>query len=339
MIVPDGIILSISGKSITIEERNFFKKIKPLGFVLFSRNFKDKNQIIKLIKELKKVSLNKFALIFIDQEGGKVQRLKNSEFTCFAPQKRFGEIYLQDKKQSKKLSYFSSFLLGSELKSIGVDVNFSPVCDLFFEFGNKIIGDRSFGSDPYMVRQLVSQFSKGLRHSGVLPVLKHFPGHGRSLVDTHHNPSEITTNLNTLWKEDFIPFLNLKNESLLMLAHIKFTKIDNKVATYSKRVNNLLRKKFLFKGLILTDDISMKALDDDLTEITKNSYKAGCDVVLHCNGKLCDIKKIYPYVISLKKKYYHYFLNDMLNLKIKNHNISKIKEMLFLNNLIDKKCS
>ena len=199
----------------------------------------------------------------------------------------------------------------------------------FFEFGNKIIGDRSFGSDPYMVRQLVSQFSKGLRHSGVLPVLKHFPGHGRSLVDTHHNPSEITTNLNTLWKEDFIPFLNLKNESLLMLAHIKFTKIDNKVATYSRKINNLLRKKFMFNGLILTDDISMKALDDDLTEITKNSYKAGCDVVLHCNGKLCDIKKIYPYVISLKKKVLSLFLNDMLNLKLKIHNISKIKEMLF----------
>ena len=339
MTIPDGIILSISGKSITTEESNFFKKIKPLGFVLFSRNFKDKKQITKLIRELKQVSLNKLALIFIDQEGGKVQRLKNNEFTRFSSQKKFGDIYLEDKNKSKKLSYFSSFLLGTELKSIGVDVNFSPVCDLFFKFGDKIIGDRSFGSNPFMVKQLCSQFSKGLRHSGILPVLKHFPGHGRSLVDTHDHPSEIMTDEKTLWKEDFVPFLNLKNESLLMLAHIKFTKIDNKVATYSSKINYLLRKKFLFNGLILTDDISMKALGDDLTEITKNSYKAGCDVVLHCNGNLSDIKKIYPYVRSLKKKYYHYFLNDMLNLKLKNHNISEIKEMLFSNNLIDIKCS
>ena len=119
----------------------------------------------------------------------------------FHPKKFLVKNICKIKKNLKKIIVFFFFFIRSELKDVGIDVNFSPVCDLHFEFGDNIIGDRSFGSDPYMVRQLVSQFSKGLRHSGVLPVLKHFPGHGRSLVDTHLNPSEITTDLNTLWKE------------------------------------------------------------------------------------------------------------------------------------------
>ena len=325
MNLPDGIILSTSGKSLTPQEKNFFRKTNPLGFVLFSRNYSNKEQIIRLIKELKNISKNKLVKIFIDQEGGRVQRFNKNGFTIYPPQNIFQKIYENEKKKAKKLSYLLSYLLASELKDVGVDVNFSPVCDLHFEFGDSIIGDRSFGSNPLMVKELSLQYCNGFRASGILPVLKHFPGHGRSLVDTHKNSSTINTNINILWKNDFVPFKNLKNQSLMMLAHIIFKEIDDKVATYSAKINKLIRNKFLFKGLIITDDISMKALDDDLVDVTKNSYNAGCDVILHCNGEIGEMKKIYP----------DFFLNDILNLKIKKHSIKKTKEILSMNSLIE----
>ncbi len=334
MPIPDGIICSIGGQSISKKEYDFFKQTNPLGFILFSRNYSNKRQIVELINELKNLTLNKSAFIFIDQEGGRVQRLKNSEFTTFPEQRFFGKMYKRNKMQSKKLSYLNSYLLANELKSVGVDINFSPVCDLFFNYANEIIGDRSFGSDPLIVRDLVLQFCRGFRDSGILPVMKHFPGHGRSLVDTHLEPSKVDEKLEVLRKNDFIPFQNLKNESLMMLAHIIYPKIDNEVATYSKKINKIIREELFFKGLILTDDISMKALSDNLTKILKKSYSAGCDVILHCNGKLNELKKFYEHTKKIKKKYYDYFINDILNLSLKKRSILNIRKILSSNNVI-----
>jgi len=334
MSIPDGIICSISGKSISKKEYSFFKQTNPLGFILFTRNYGNKRQISDLVNELKNLTLNKSLLIFIDQEGGRVQRLKNSSFTKFPEQRLFGEIYKKNKDKSKKLSYLNAYLLANELKNVGVDVNFSPVCDLYFNYANNIIGDRSFSSDPLIVRDLVLQYCKGFRDSGIIPVMKHFPGHGRSLVDTHLEPSEVDVKLDILRKNDFIPFENLKTESLVMLAHIVYPRVDNEVATYSKKINKIIRKELFFKGLILTDDISMKALSDNLKIIIKKSYSAGCDVVLHCSGKLDEVKSLYGYTKKIKKKYYDYFINDILNLKLQKINISNIKKILSSNNVI-----
>ncbi len=336
MSTPDGIICSLDSKSISKKEYIFFKQTNPLGFILFSRNFSNKRQITDLINELKNLTLNKSLFIFIDQEGGRVQRFKNSNFTKFPDQRFFGEIYKKNKSKSQELSYLNAYLLAYELKNIGVDINFSPVCDLFFNYANDIIGDRSFGSDPLLVRDLVFQYCKGFRDSGILPVMKHFPGHGRSLVDTHLGPSEVDVNFDILKKNDFIPFENLKNESLMMLAHIVYSKIDNEVATYSKKINKIIRNELFFKGLILTDDISMKALSDNLTIILKKSYNAGCDVILHCNGKLDEVEKLYGHTKKIKKKYYDYFINDILNLTLQKQNILNIKKILFSNNVIKK---
>ena len=334
MSIPDGVICSIEGKSISKKEYSFFKQTSPLGFVLFSRNYSDKRQLSYLINELKNLTLNNSPFIFIDQEGGRVQRLKNSSFTKFPEQSFFGEIYKKNKEKSKKISYLNAYLLANELKNVGIDINFSPVCDLYFNYANDIIGDRSFSSDPYIARDLVLQFCKGFRDSGILPVMKHFPGHGRSLVDTHLEPSEVDVALDILRKNDFIPFENLKTESLMMLAHIIYPKIDNEVATYSKKINKIIRKELLFKGLILTDDISMKALSDNLNIIIEKSYSAGCDVILHCSGKLEEVKKFYAYTKKIKKKYYDYFINDILNLKLQKRNILNIKKILSSNNVI-----
>ena len=333
MSIPDGIICSISGKSITKKEYYFFKQTTPLGFVLFSRNYNNKKQLTDLINELKSLTLNKSLFIFVDQEGGRVQRLKNSSFTKFPEQKAFGELYKKNKEKSKRLSYFNAYLLANELKNVGIDINFSPVCDLYFNFANDIIGDRSFSSDPLIVRDLVLEYCKGFRDSGILPVMKHFPGHGRSLVDTHLEPSKVDVTLDIMRKNDFIPFENLKTESLLMLAHIIYPKIDSEVATYSKKINTIIRKELFFKGLILTDDISMKALNDNLNIIIKKSYNAGCDVVLHCSGKLDEVKNFYDFTKKLKK-YYDYFINDILNLNLQKLNILNIKKILSSNNVI-----
>ncbi len=334
MSTPDGIICSIEGQSISKKEYSFFQKTNPLGFILFSRNYNNKIQITDLINELKNLTLNQSLLIFIDQEGGRVQRLKNSTFTKFPEQSLFGKMYKKNKEKSEKLSYLNAYLLASELKNVGVDINFSPVCDLYFNYANDIIGDRSFSSDPIIVRDLVLQYCKGYRDSGILPVMKHFPGHGRSLVDTHLEPSEVNVELDILRKNDFIPFQNLKTESLMMLAHIVYSKIDNEVATYSKKINKIIRNELFFKGLILTDDISMKALSDNLKIIIKKSYSAGCDVILHCNGKLDEVENLYEYTKKIKKKYYDYFINDILNLKLQKRNILNIKKILSSNNII-----
>jgi beta-N-acetylhexosaminidase len=300
-------------------------KTNPLGFVLFKRNYSDKNQLRNLISDLKEITLNKNLLIFVDQEGGKVQRFDGKGFTKFPAQSFFGEIYKKDKKKSLELAYKSSFLMGTELKSIGVDVTFSPVCDLFFPDSDEVIGSRSFSENPKAVLDLSKAFCKGFNDSDIYPVLKHFPGHGRSKFDTHFKKSVIENSLEEIKKSDLVPFKLLKNERMVMLAHIIYKNIDNKVATFSKVITKeLLRNSLSFKGLILSDDLSMKALSGDIISKVKKTYDAGCDVILYCQGILDEMQKMYPfsrkidvnnfkYLIS--KKPQKYLNNDILNIR------------------------
>lgn len=325
---PDGIILSVDNTELTEVEKKFFKRTKPFGFVLFKRNFKNYVQIKNLILELKDSTINKSPLIFIDQEGGKVQRLRGNNFTDFPPQKIFGDLYEINENKALTLSYLTSYLIGNELKEIGVDVNFSPVCDLFFDNAHKIIGNRSFGKNPEVVNKLVSQYCKGLTDSGVFPVLKHFPGHGRSKIDTHNDVSCIKTDLNTLKETDLIPFLCLKEETFVMLAHITYPAIDSEIATYSKEINKLLRDYNSFNGLIITDDISMKGLTDNLETIVKRSYDAGCDIILYCSGKIDEMKRIYPLSKPISQKYFNFFQNKLKTIDPKVKQVENIRREL-----------
>ena len=335
MELPDGIVLSCKSFKLDQDEINFFKMIKPLGFVLFKRNFKNKEQIVKLIAHLKSISMNPRLLIFIDQEGGRVQRLCNKEFTKFPPQKIFGDFYKKNKKLGLDLAYKSSYLMGYELKKIGIDVDFSPVCDLLIENAHKIIGDRSFGSSPELVSDLTKTFCKGLGDSGIIPVPKHFPGHGRSIHDTHLDSSVIAEGLEKLKETDLVPYSILNSSSMVMLAHIIYSKIDCKVATYSSRIiNEILRLEYKFKGLVLSDDISMKALDDNLVSKVDKSYAAGCNVILYCKGDLNEEKLIYPHVKVIDEKYFDFFYNDLEKKVFKKKNLKKFKGDLLEYNLI-----
>jgi len=331
----DGIILSCFGYELTSNEKKFFKNINPFGFVLFKRNFKNKEQIKQLIKNLKKATLNTDLLIFIDQEGGRVQRLDNHEFTKFPPQMTFGNIYKKDKKKALDLAYKSAFLMGKQLKEICIDVNFSPVCDLFFDNAHKVIGDRSFGSDPELVLNLSDSFCKALKDSGIIPVPKHFPGHGRSKFDTHLRSSIINENYNDLIKTDLVPFKILDKSLMVMLAHIKYPLIDSKVATYSNEIiRNILRKKFKFKGLVISDDISMKAIKEDLQTKVTNCYEGGCDIVMYCKGDLNDMKLIYPFVQVLENKVMNFFFNEKKKIILKRKKNNKFKSDLLEYSLI-----
>ena len=326
---PDGIILSCKGLSLNKNEKSFFSLINPFGFILFSRNFKSLAQVKKLIHELKQVSKNPKVLIFIDQEGGRVQRFKNHEFTKFPPQRIFGKIYKNDKKKAKKLAYYNSRLLSYELKEIGIDANCSPVLDLYFDYGDKIIGDRSFSSDPKTVTSLGKEFCRGHKDSGVIPVIKHFPGHGRAKVDSHKFLPTISTKKKVLCKSDMLPFKELSDEIFIMVAHVIYKDIDEIVAPYSKKIlKNILIKELGFKGLIISDDLSMSALSGSLSSRTKKCYNGGCDIVLYCSGLIDDMKKIYKNVKKIKKKKFEYFENYLLETKVKSIDIKKLKSKL-----------
>jgi beta-N-acetylhexosaminidase len=287
-----------------------------------------------LISDLKEITLNKNLLIFVDQEGGKVQRFDGEGFTKFPSQSFFGDIYKNDKKKSLELAYKSSFLMGTELKNIGIDVTFSPVCDLFFPDSDDVIGSRSFSENPKAVLDLSRAFCKGFNDSNIYPVLKHFPGHGRSKFDTHFKKSIIENSLEEITKSDLIPFKLLKNEKMVMLAHIIYKNIDNKVATFSKVITNeLLRNLLSFKGLILSDDLSMKALSGDIISKVKKTYDAGCDVILYCHGILDEMQKMYPFSRKIDINNFKYFISKKPQ-KYLNNDILNIRKELIENRVI-----
>ena len=321
---PYGVILSCKGLHLTKQEVTFFSKINPFGFILFSRNFKSKKQLVELIKSLKTVSINQAPLIFVDQEGGRVQRFKNNEFIKYPPQKFFGDIYDADKKRAEKLSYINARLIAYELKEVGVDVNCSPVLDVFFQNGDEIIGNRSFSSDPEIVTTLAKSYCEGFRDGGILPVIKHFPGHGRANVDSHIDLPIISESLEDLEKIDLVPFRSLKSENLLMVAHILYENIDQKIAPYSKKLmTGLLEESIKFNGLIISDDLSMLALKGSIIERTKNCFKGGCDIVLYCSGNIDEMTEIYDYCDEINKKKFEYFEKCMKKINVRNINVEQ----------------
>lgn len=332
----DGIILSCSGYELKKSEREFFKDINPLGFVLFKRNFKNKIQLQILINTLKEVTNNKDLLIFVDQEGGRVQRFSNSEFIIFPSQSTFGNLCRFHKNLGLDLAYKSAYLMGLQLNQVGVDVNFSPVCDLLFEGAHEVIGDRAFDKKPELVYELSYKFCQGFEDSGIIAVPKHFPGHGRSMFDTHLNSSIVKTSYDELKKTDLVPFKILNNSLMVMLAHIIYSSIDSNVATYSNVIiKNILRKKFKFKGLVISDDISMKAINEKLPIKVKKCYEAGCDVVLYCKGDLKEIKSFYHSVQKIDDEPLFYFNKKKKKIVLQKKNINKFKSDLIEYGLIN----
>ena len=299
-------IISISGISLTHEELNVFKKEKPWGVILFKRNILSEKQLKKLTNSIKKIMKDKKYPILIDEEGGSVTRLSNILNNSIFSQKYFGDLYNIDKKIG--LSIYKSYIksVSNYLRNFGININTSPVLDLFEKKSHKIIGNRSYSENPITVNMLGRSCVKFYKNNKISTVIKHIPGHGKANVDSHFKLPIIKDNLRSLTRKDFKCFKNLKSH-FAMTAHILYENIDRKNnATHSKiLIKKIIRKQIGFKGILISDDISMKALKYNIVKNARLALEAGCNLILYCAGITHEVKKILketPYIDAFTKK-------------------------------------
>ena len=300
-----AIIVSIKGKILSKGEKFLFSKEKPWGVILFKRNISSLKQTKKLIKNIRKYSKSKKFPILIDEEGSTVSRLRNIFKNNFDA-KYFGNLFLSDKKRGVLLyrNYLKS--LCSTLKKIGFNINTIPVLDVLRNDTNKIIGNRSFSNNKQVVKTLGEITVKELHKHKIISVIKHIPGHGCSTKDSHIDLPIVNLSGNKLNQTDFFPFKS-SQAKLGMTAHILYSKLDSKnVCTFSKKIiNKIIRKKIGFTGILMSDDISMKALKYDLITNAKKALDAGCNLVLYCKGNTKDnlkLIKTLPYIDEFTSK-------------------------------------
>ena len=300
-----AIIISIKGTTLTKKEKILLSRENPWGLILFKRNIKSFKQIKNLIKDIKRFAKDSKFPILIDEEGATVSRLKgiiNHNFEA----NYFGKLYKLDKKIATTL--YKNYLktLCDNLKDIGININTIPVLDVLRINTNDIIGKRSFSKDKDIVNDLGKITVRECHINKIATVIKHIPGHGCSTIDSHQKMPKVNLNIKTLNKIDFYPFKSTYSK-LAMTAHILYSKIDSKnVSTFSKKIiNEIIRKKIGFKGIIMSDDISMKALKYDLITNAKKSLLAGCNLVLYCSGNIKDnfkLIKSVPYIDQFTAK-------------------------------------
>lgn len=295
-------IYGCSGPELTPAERDFFAEVRPWGFILFRRNVESPEQVRALVTALRDSIDAPDAPVLIDQEGGRVQRLGPPHWPKYPP----GDAYLKaagDVETARDLVRQGARLMAHDLQSLGINVDCVPVLDVPVPGAHDIIGDRAYARDPEMVARLGRAAAEGMMAGGVLPVIKHMPGHGRAFADSHHDLPVVHADLATLDAWDFVPFKALSDMPMAMTAHVVFDAIDPKrPATTSRKAIRLMRNELGFAGLIMTDDLSMKALSGTLTERAEAALKAGCDVVLHCNGDLAEMKQVAAGTGKLKGK-------------------------------------
>ena len=299
-------IVSISGLILTREERIVIKRGKPWGIILFKRNISSENQLTHLITSIKKTMKDKKYPILIDEEGGKVSRLSSFLNNSHLNQKYFGDIYKQNKNVGKNLykSYVDS--LSKILTKVGISINTTPVLDLIKKNTHDVIGNRSYASSPVIVNELGKLCIKFFKKNKIATVIKHIPGHGGANLDSHFRLPKVNETFESLQKTDFKCFKNTSS-FFAMTAHILYTKIDKKNnATHSSTIiKKIIRNQIGFKGILISDDISMKALKYDILKNSNLALKAGCNLVLYCAGKTIETKKLLnetPYIDKFTSK-------------------------------------
>ncbi|MCE3254923.1 MAG: nagZ [Rickettsiaceae bacterium] len=290
--VNKPVIYGLSSHQLSDAEKYFFEKSGAIGFILFSRNIQDKAQVKALVNSLKEV-MDGEVLILIDQEGGRVQRLKGKEWKDYPSGKFFADSYLQNKDHAKKLCYDNFSEIAKDLVELGINTNCAPLLDIITPETHKVIGDRAFGDTAKQVTDLARQVCDAFLDNKIYPVIKHIPGHGRGTLDSHLELPVVSTSLKELEETDFLSFMELKDQQMAMTAHILYSAIDDKLpATISPKMIDLIRHKIGFKNILMSDDISMEALRGGVDSRSDAALKAGCDLILHCNGKMEEMKKI-----------------------------------------------
>jgi len=283
-------IVGIKSTKLLSKEKSFLKKYRPWGVILFTRNIKDISQASKLTSSIREIFNDNNYPILIDQEGGRVNRLENIISFENLTSEYFGKKYVNNIKEFK--FYFKLFIDKTSylLKSIGVNINTTPVLDLCVKGSSNIIGDRSFSNNPKIVSNIGDYCIKYFHENGIGTVIKHIPGHGLAKVDSHHLTPIVNKKLKYLLKNDFITFKN-KKTFFAMTAHIVFSELDKiNTVTHSKKMINLIRKKIGFKNILISDDLSMKSLKGSIKENTIKTFNAGCNLALHCNGNFNEME-------------------------------------------------
>lgn len=286
------VIYGISGPTLTDAEKYFFSKNGCVGFILFARNIQNKTQLKTLTSSLKEL-MGSEVLILIDQEGGRVARLKEPHWKCYPAGEFFASIYKTDPLKACDLLYKNFQEIADDLVEVGINVDCAPVLDILTAKTHQIIGDRAYGDNVEQVSVLAKKVCEGLLSKKVYPVIKHIPGHGRAASDSHLELPIVDASLEELRKTDFAVFKNFSEQKFAMTAHVLFSALDQKqCATISPKIIKLIREEIGFKNILMSDDLSMKALGGRFSERTELVLKAGCDLVLHCNGNMEEMQEI-----------------------------------------------
>ena len=286
-------ILGCHGLTLTPDEIALYKAEQPWGFILFGRNIGEAAQISDLVASLRDC-VGRDAPVLIDQEGGRVQRIRPPILARYPSGQALGELYRRDREAGIRAAWLMSRLHAFDLKSFGINVDCLPVLDVPVAGSSNVIGDRAYGSDPVTVTEMGRAAAEGLKAGGVLPVMKHMPGHGRGMVDSHHELPVVEASRAELETHDFVPFVAMKDELMAMTSHVVYKAIDpsNPATTSRVVIDEIIRGYIGFEGLLMSDDSSMNALRGTLGERAANIAGAGCDIVLHCNGVMDEMTAV-----------------------------------------------
>jgi beta-N-acetylhexosaminidase len=289
-----AVIFGCDGHELSAAEQTFFREAQPWGFILFARNCGSPDQLRTLTASLRACVGRADAPILIDQEGGRVQRLRGEHWRNRPPAAVFGSMSRQDSRSARDMAYDNARLMAADMYDLGINVDCTPCVDVPVEGAHDVVGDRAFGRDPWVVSSLGQSVIDGMLDGGVLPVIKHIPGHGRARADSHLELPVVDTPRDELERTDFVPFRALARAPFAMTAHVVYTDIDpTGPATTSKRVIDEVVRGFIgFDGALMTDDLSMRALKGTFTERVKASIAAGCDLILHCARGMDERKEV-----------------------------------------------
>jgi beta-N-acetylhexosaminidase len=295
-------IYGCAGTTLSAAEQDFFREVRPWGFILFARNISDSVQVKALVAQLRDTVGDAQAPILIDQEGGRVARLKPPHWHARPPAARFGALHIENREAAREACYLNARLIAHDLASLGINVDCLPVLDVPVAGAHDIIGDRAFAHDPTTIIDLGKAQMEGLMDGGVLPVMKHIPGHGRAGADSHLDLPRVSATAEELSASDFVTFRSLSQCPIAMTAHVVYESIDPQrpCTTSAKVIRDVIRGEIGFDGLLMSDDLSMKALDGPLAVRAKAALFAGCDLALHCNGDMDEMRNVASGVTRLQ---------------------------------------
>jgi beta-N-acetylhexosaminidase len=287
-------VCGCAGPRLSGEEWAFLAAEQPFGLILFQRNCHEPDQVRDLVAAFRDSVGRADAPVLIDQEGGRVQRLRPPAWPAYPPARLLGRLFEANPEAGRRAAWLHGRLIAADLAQLGIDIDCAPVLDVIVEGAGDAIGDRSFGGEPRTVVALGRAVADGLLAGGVLPVMKHLPGQGRALSDSHAELPVIGADIETLAASDFVPFAALSDLPIAMTAHVAYAAVDrHRPATVSPTViRDIIRKRISFDGLLVSDDVSMHALSGDYRSRAAAIYAAGCDLVLHCNGRTEEMRAV-----------------------------------------------